>query len=58
MGDNLVEVYIHTTETRGRENFFVKEYGAPTENYLDIDTTNESVEDSAKKVLIYAKNPR
>jgi adenylylsulfate kinase len=58
MGDNMVEVYVHTTETRGRENFFVKEYGQPTENYLDIDTTNESVEDSAKKVLEYAKNSR
>ena len=56
MGDNLVEVYIHTSEVRGRENYFVKEYGQPTENYLDIDTTNESVEESTKKVLEYAKN--
>ena len=56
MGDNLVEVYVHTSETRGREDFFVKEYGQPTENYLDIDTTNESVEESTKKVLYYAKN--
>ena len=56
MGDNMVEVYIHTTEVRGRENFFVKEYAAPTERYLSIDTTNESVEMSAKKVLEYAKD--
>jgi adenylylsulfate kinase len=56
MGNNLVEVYVHTSETRGREDFFVKEYGQPTENYLDIDTTNESVEESTKKVLYYAKN--
>lgn len=56
MGDNMVEVYIHTTENRGRENFFVNEYEAPTERYLSIDTTNESVEMSAKKVLEYAKN--
>jgi adenylylsulfate kinase len=58
MGDNLVEVYIHTTDVRGRENFFVKEYEAPTEKYLSIDTTNESVEESTKKVLDYAKNSR
>ena len=58
MGDNLVEVYVHTSETRGREDFFVKEYGQPTENYLDIDTTNESVEETTKKVLDYAKNSR
>ena len=56
MGDNLFEVYIHTTDVRGRENFFVKEYEAPTEKYLSIDTTNESIEESTKKVLDYAKN--
>ena len=58
MGNNLVEVYVHTSETRGREDFFVKEYGQPTENYLDIDTTNKSIEESTKKVLDYAKNSR
>jgi adenylylsulfate kinase len=58
MGDNLVEVYIHTSEVRGREDYFVKEYGQPTENYLDIDTTNESVEETTKKVLEYAKSSR
>ena len=56
MGNNLVEVYVHTSEIRGREDFFVKEYGQPTENYLDIDTTNDSVEESVKKILDYAKN--
>jgi adenylylsulfate kinase len=58
MGDNLVEIYIHTTEIRGREDFFVKEYEKPTERYLSINTTNESVEESTKKVLDYAKNSR
>ena len=58
IGDNLVEVYIHTSEIRGRENFFVKEYEPPTENYLSIDTTDESVEDSFIKVLNYAENSR
>jgi adenylylsulfate kinase len=58
MGDNLVEVYIHTTEIRGREDFFVKEYEKPTERYLSINTTNESVEESTKKVLDYEKNSR
>jgi adenylylsulfate kinase len=58
IGDNLVEVYVHTTEIRGREDFFVKEYEKPTERYLSINTTNESVEESTKKVLDYAKNSR
>jgi adenylylsulfate kinase len=55
IGHNMFEVYVHTSEIRGREDFFVKEYGQPTENYLDIDTTNESVEESIKKVLDYVK---
>lgn len=58
MGDNMVEVYLHTTEIRGREEFFVKEYEKPTERYLSINTTNETVEESTKKVLEYAKNSR
>ena len=58
MGDNFVEVYVHTSEPRGREDFFVKEYGQPTENYLDIDTTSDSVGESVKKILDYAKNSR
>ncbi len=58
MGDNMVEVYLHTTEIRGREDFFVKEYEKPTERYLSINTTNETVEESTKKVLEYAKNKK
>ena len=58
IGDNLFEVYVHTSEVRGREDFFVNDYQQPTEKYLDLDTTNESVEISTKKVLYYAKNSR
>ena len=56
MANNLFEVYIHTTQTRGREDFFVKDYQPPTENFLSIDTTDEFVEESVYKVLDYAKN--
>ncbi len=58
IGDNLFEVYVHTSEVRGREDFFVNGYQQPTEKYLDLDTTNESIEISTKKVLYYAKNSR
>ena len=56
MGDKLIEVYVHTTEVRGREDYFVKEYEAPTEKCISVDTTNESVEDSVKKIIEYAEN--
>jgi adenylylsulfate kinase len=51
MVDNLIEVYVHTTEVRGREGYFVKEYEKPSDNFIDIDTTNVSIDDSAKMIL-------
>jgi adenylylsulfate kinase len=39
---NVTEVYIHTTEVRGREGFHVENYEKPTENYISIDTTGVS----------------
>jgi hypothetical protein len=41
MGDNIKEIYVYTTSTRGREQFHVQDYEAPTENFVDIDTTNQ-----------------
>ncbi len=41
-----VEIYVHTTEERGRENFHVADYEKPEENYVDVDTTNVSDEES------------
>ena len=51
MGDNLIEVYVHTNEVRGREDFFVKDYQPPTENFIDIDTSNISVDDCVNLIL-------
>jgi adenylylsulfate kinase len=42
MGDNIREIYVHTTSIRGREQFHVANYQAPTENFIDIDTTSKS----------------
>lgn len=44
MGENLTEIYVHTTEVRGRENFFVENYEPPTEDFIDICTDNIKVE--------------
>jgi adenylylsulfate kinase len=55
MGNELKEIYIHTSEVRGRENFFVEDYEKPTENYVDICTDNinvaECVEIIFKKII-------
>jgi adenylylsulfate kinase len=55
MGNNLIEVYVHTSEIRGRESLFVQDYEPPTENYIDIDTTNVSINDSANIILEFIK---
>lgn len=47
----VTEVYVHTTETRGREEKHASDYEAPLDNFIDIDTTGKSVEDSLQKVL-------
>lgn len=53
---NFVEIYLHTSDIRGRESFHVKDYEPPMENFIDIDTTNkleiDSVNELFEKLLI------
>jgi adenylylsulfate kinase-like enzyme len=49
---NVKEIYVHTTETRGREQFHVEEYEEPVENFIDLDTT----EDCPNASLVYLLN--
>ena len=51
LGDDIVEIYTHTTEKRERDHFHVKDYEPPTENYIDIDTTLDDPEESLIKIL-------
>jgi adenylylsulfate kinase-like enzyme len=48
---DAIEVYVHTSETRGRESFHVSNYEPPTENFIDIDTTNISIGGSVNKIF-------
>jgi adenylylsulfate kinase len=43
---NFVEIYVHTSDIRGRELYHVKDYEKPLENFIDIDTTNTPIENS------------
>lgn len=54
---DVLEVYVHTTEQRGREAHFVRDYEPPLENFVDVDTTHASVEDCLQKIIA-AKIPR
>ena len=50
-GGNVVEVYVHTTETRGRERYFVDGYEPPQSRFVDLDTTGISVESCVDRLL-------
>jgi hypothetical protein len=41
MGDDLVEIYVHTNDIRGREKFHVN-YEEPLTFFIDCDTTDSS----------------
>ncbi len=51
LGDQLIEFYIHTNEKRGREHYHVKGYQPPLTNFINVDTTVDTPEESLKKIL-------
>lgn len=51
LGADLVELYVHTTSPRERDHFSVKDYEAPLENFIDVDTTDDTPEESIAKIL-------
>jgi len=48
---NVVEIYVHTTELRGREAHFAADFEPPQKDFLDIDTTRASVEACLQQIL-------
>jgi len=50
--EDIKEIYVHTTEERGREQFFVENYQPPTENFIDCDTTEDNEFQSYRKLLV------
>lgn len=51
LGADLVELYVHTTSPRERDHFSVLNYEAPLENFIDVDTTDDTPEESIIKIL-------
>lgn len=51
LGEDLIELYVHTDSPRERDHFRVKDYEAPLENFIDVDTTNDVPEESIAKIL-------
>lgn len=51
LGKDIVEIYVHTTEIRGREQYFASGYKDPKDNFIEINTTGVTVEDSLAKLV-------
>lgn len=51
LGDDIIEIYVHTTEPRERDHFKAIAYVPPQENFIDIDTTDDTPEESFQKLL-------
>lgn len=50
--NDVVEIYVHKSDKRARENFNVTDYEPPLENFVDIDTTHDTPDVSFNKVLL------
>jgi len=51
--NSVVEIFVHTNEIRGREGFHVKEYDPPTNDYIELDTTNKRIDESFIELTKY-----
>lgn len=49
---DVIEVYVHTTNIRGRESYHVKDYQPPENNFIDMDTTDT---DEVKSFIYLSK---
>ena len=50
LGNELIEIYVYTDELRGREQFHT-DYEAPTENFVDLCTSNETPEETHQRLV-------
>ena len=51
LGENITEIYVHTTEPRERDHFKAIAYTPPVENFIDIDTTDDEPKESLLKII-------
>jgi adenylylsulfate kinase len=49
------EIYIHTTQIRGRENYFAQNYSSPKSNFLDLSTDGD-LSSCIEKIIKYYLN--
>ena len=53
IGNDLYEFYVHTSKKRERDEFKVDDYEAPTQKFMDVDTTKDNPIQSFTKIIHY-----
>ena len=51
IGKSFVEIYVHCSDERPRSDFKVKDYQPPQVNFIDLDTTKDTIETSFSKLI-------
>tara|TARA_B100001564_G_scaffold235503_1_gene199039 strand:+ start:1268 stop:1738 length:471 start_codon:yes stop_codon:yes gene_type:complete len=51
MKDDIVEIYLHTTEKRERYKYRARDYEKPEIKFIDVDTTKDSPDTSFSKIV-------
>ena len=51
MGKDLIEIYVHTNQSRERDHFKAIASLPPKENFIDIDTSIDTPHESLEKIL-------
>jgi len=51
IGESFKEIYVHTSESRERDHFHAIAYLPPIANFIDIDTTEDTPEQSFEKLI-------
>jgi adenylylsulfate kinase len=49
----ITEIYVHCEDVRGREEYHAQDYEEPLNNFLDLDTTQDTPKQSFKKIINY-----
>jgi len=57
LGSSIQEIYVHTSQPRERDHFKAIAYVAPSKNFIDIDTTEDTPEQSFKKLISHLDLP-
>ena len=55
IGEDFIEIYVHTSEARERDHFKALAYKPPNDNFIGIDTTKNTPEESFVELIAEIK---